>query len=196
MFPFSPRALVFAAFLTGAAPAVAATFSFDALAPTNGATPLSITDSGITASFTSPSGAGAFFAEDGTAFTTLGSSALANNNFAREELDISFSRSLASILFTFATNDSGAATAVTLVATLKGAKVGSVTMTGAVVASGLPEGVLSLAGVAFDAVQITDTDTRNAGFAIGAVTAQVPEPSTVLVLSAGLIGLGALRRRG
>lgn len=189
------RALVCAAFLIGAAPAVSATFSFDALAPTNGATPFSITDSGVTARFTSPSGAGAFISEDMPPFATLGSSALANDNFTREELDIGFSSNLVGIQLNFATNDSASPTAVTLTATLNGAKVGSVTATGLVAASRLPEGALSLSGLSFNGVQITDSDPANAGFAIGAVSAQVPEPSTFLVLSAGLVGLGALRRR-
>ena len=177
-----------------AAPAGAVTLTFDAAAPTNSPTPFSITQSGLTATFNSPSGGGAFIAEDGSAFSTLGNSVLADDNFTPEELDISFSQSLTRIAFAFATNDSGSPTALTLTATRNGVNVGSVSLTGNIAASGLPEGALSFTNALFDAVQITDTDPSNLGFAIGAVTAQVPEPSTVLLVAAGLIGL-AVRRR-
>ena len=184
-------ALVFFA----ASPASAATFSFDAYAPTNAQVPLSIAANGLTARFSSPAGAGAFIAEDGSAFSTLGSSVLANDNFTPEELDIGFSQTLNRIAFNFATNDNGSPTAVTLTATLNGVRVGDVSVTGMVAASGLPEGTILLTNAAFDAVQITDTTTADAGFAIGAVTAQVPEPSALLVITSALLGLTVLRRR-
>ena len=186
--------LLAAVYVGIATPASAVTFGFDALAPTNAQVPLAITSAGLTARFSSPTGAGAFIAQDGSAFATLGTAVLANDNFAPEELDISFSAGLKSIAFAFATNDGGSPTAVTLTATSRGVRVGSVTVTGALAASGLPEGQLSFTNL-FDAVAITDTDPNNFGFAIGAVTAQVPEPASLVLVATGLVGLAARRRR-
>jgi hypothetical protein len=181
--------------LSAASPALATTFSFDAYAPTNATNPLSVTADGLTASFNSPSGAGAFIAEDGSAFSTLGSSVLADDNFAPEELDIGFSQNVAAASFAFATNDSGAATAVTLTALLNGTVIGSVSSAGVIAASGLPEGVLSISAAGFNALQVTDSNPGNEGFAISAVTVSVPEPPTLLLVAAGVLTLIFLRRR-
>lgn len=190
---FIVRALVGALILGCSTPAGAAVFGFDGAAATNAQVPLAITTGGSTATFSSPTGAGAFIAEDGSAFGTLGSSVLANDNFTPEELDIGFSQVFSVISFRFATNDSGAPTAVTLTQTLDGQVVGTATSLGTVAASGIPEGGFNLAGTRFNGVRITDTAAGNAGFAIGAVS--VPEPSMLPVTLAGLLGLTMLRRR-
>ena len=179
--------------LAAAAPAHAAVFDFTDLAPTNGATPLAITDAGITATFTSPAGGGAFTAEE-SVFATLGAAVLANNNFAPEELDIGFSTSVQAISFAFATEDFGTATTLTLQAWLNGQSVGTSVAIGTLAASGFPEGVLSFGGVRFDSVSISDAGAP--GFAIGAVNASVPEPASAALLAAALLGLAGARRRG
>jgi hypothetical protein len=185
------RWLIIALALTAAPAARASTFDFGPYAPTNAGVPLSIADGGLTANFSSPSGAGAFIAEDGSAFSTLGAAALADDNFAPDELDIAFSAAVRGVAFAFATNDPGAPTALTLTAYNAGAVVGSATVTGAIAASGLPEGEISFIGQPFTSVAITDPDSS--GFAVGAVSASVPEPASIAAFGAGLLGL--LRRR-
>nr|WP_294551436.1 PEP-CTERM sorting domain-containing protein [uncultured Rhodopila sp.] len=179
--------------VTAATAARATTFDFGPYAPTNGTVPLVITNDGLTATFSSPSGPQSFIAEDGSAFSTLGSSVLADDNFVPEELDVSFGAPVRSVWLAFATNDFGSPSTMTLTV-LDGATVaGTVSAIGAIANSGLPEGVLGFSGGPFTSIALTDPES--AGFAIGQFSASVPEPASLAILAAGLIGIAALRRR-
>jgi hypothetical protein len=179
--------------VTAASAVRAATFDFGPYAPTNATVPLVITSDGLTATFSSPSGLQAFIAEDGSAFSTLGSSVLANDNFAPEELDVSFGAPVSSVWLAFATGDFGAPSTLTLTALNGATEVGSVSAAGAIAGSGLPEGVLTFSGEWFTSIALTDPNSP--GFAIGQFSASVPEPASLALFTSGLIGIAALRRR-
>jgi hypothetical protein len=165
-------------------------YTFDALA---GGTTTTFTDTsdGVTATFSSPDGA--VFFVTGSFFASLTGNVLFDVDAAQHALDVEFSSPESFVSLLFALNGADTAT-LTLEAFLGGTLVGSVTTGGAVpIGFGFPEGAISFSGAIFDAIRLTSTA---ADFAIDdvALTA-VPEPATVLLLTAGLAGAAFRRRR-
>lgn len=175
-----------------AGPLSAQTYDFESTA-LNTPTPLSITSGGVTATFSSPAGPGAFVVLPTFLSPALPGRVLARPLGAAAPLQIAFSTSLGFIGMNFALN--GGPT-LTLDAFLGATLVGSVT-TGSVVPPGFtfPEGTISFGAATFDNVRLTAATE----FAIDNVTvrtaAVVPEPSTWALAATGLVMLGAATRR-
>lgn len=179
-----------------ATPARAQTFDFEST-PADTPTPFSITNGGVTATFTTTSPTGGFSVINGAgAFKTL----TGNFLFAPTSLNplsVAFSRSLSSVSLNFATNG---ATTLGLRAFLGTTLVGTVSAVGAI-PNGffLPEGVLAFGGAMFDNMSIVTSNSLTQ-FAVDNMTVRpsatvVPEPATVALVGAGVAGLAAAARR-
>lgn len=176
------------------APAGAATFTFDTLA-VDVPIPFSLTDAGLTADFSSPSGP--VFSISDSFFSTLTGRLLIDADEPFHALHIVFSQPLSNVSLRFALNGSEADTFLleAFSGGLGGASRGSATASGTTPPGFVfPEGVISLTNAAgFDTIRLTSS----AGdFAIDDVnaTAAVPEPFTAALMSGGL-ALLAIRRR-
>jgi hypothetical protein len=176
-----------------AAPAAAQTYNFDAIAEGT-ATPLSITNGGVTATFSSPADPGAFEVLTNDGFF---SPALSGNVLYRpagaSDLRIGFSETLGALSLVFASNF---APSVTLQAFFGATLVGSVSAAGtAPPGFAFPEGTLSLSGLTFDNVRVSAATE----FAIDNVVVRpaqvIPEPATVALVGAGVVALGGLAGR-
>jgi len=174
-----------------AAPASADTITFESV-PLGTAVPFSSTAGSTTATFSSPDGAvfivGPF---------VLGGNFLYDNDPALHRLDILFDQTISSVSLRFALNAQNSTQTFMLEAWSGASMVGSASATGLIPLGGiLPEGIISFdsSGTMFDSVRLTSTAVD---FAIDdvSVRAAVPDAgSTLLLLSAGLIGLRAWRR--
>ncbi len=181
-----------------------ATFDFSSL-PFGDSTPFSLTNNGLTASFSSPGDPGGF--EIFSSFFETISGVLLSPGPAGKSgipLNIDFSQSVNSISLQFALEATTIppTTTLDLSATLGGSPAGGTSATGTVPpppSGGNPEGVLNFSGL-FNSV---DLSTVAPNFAIGQIvvnysTAAVPEPSSLLmssVLGVALLGGALLRRR-
>lgn len=170
----------------GSASATVATYNFDAQAVGN-STPFSITDNGVTASFSSPADPGGFTIS-GSFFSTLTGNVLLSPGPAGANdipLDIAFSQPIASISLLFALN--GPPANPFDLATNAG---GSSSATGTIPAGfNFPEGPLSFSGAPFTAVALDTTAFNFAVDDIVVTTAAVPEPSSWGLVLAGLAAL-------
>jgi hypothetical protein len=180
-------AAVAAIALTSAAPAFAASAFYDFEAQGGNATPLSITDNGLTATFSSPSDPGQFVIgnADGLA---AGLSGNALTETTGGSLDIAFSAPIGALSFNFALIDLlglGGSDTLTLTTNTGATVTESSSLSGLL----FPSGFLSYTGPDFSSVEITSTYA----FAIDNVS--VPEPATLGMLGVGLAGLLASRRR-
>lgn len=132
------------------------------------------------------------FAADVSNFATLGPIDITDFNFSGSPLTIGFSAPVGSFTASFATFDSGGASALSLVASLRGAIVGGAVATGAVPSLYVfPEGTIGFSATPFD--QIVLSDAQASAFAIGNL--DVPEPASLLLLLAGLVCLATVRTR-
>lgn len=171
-----------------------ATFNFDS-DPIGEATPFSDTNNGLTAAFSSPADPGGF-AVAASFFTTLTGNVLLDpgpSGASNIALDIAFSASASSLSMLFATDGSGT---FVLDAYENGTLVGSASGVGVVQASGFPEGTITFNGATFNSIVLTSPSTPY--FAIDDVsvtTGVVPEPSCLLLMGGGLLGLGSLLSR-
>ncbi len=150
-----------------------------------------ITSGGITATFTSPAGNG-FVVQNTAGLFTFSPALYDNNSFSTDSLTISFSQPISgAITIPFAIQDAyGINGPDTLSVTTN---VGQSLTFGATpdgLALGEPEGVVSFAPAAGTT---SLTLSSPIAFAIGNVT--VPEPVSMGILGAGLLGFAASRRR-
>lgn len=163
----------------------------------NETTTFSLTNSGVTATFSSPTASTQFMTTTGSAGFTgymLYDSGVAPN--ANIPLDIALSTTISSLSFYYMTDGSGT---ITMEAYNGGSLVESVTNSGAIPAGQTyPQGFISLSGARFDSVVVTSTAIAFAlvnGDTSPGVGPSVPEPATLGLLAFGVIGLVAARRR-
>jgi hypothetical protein len=173
--------------------AAAATYDFEA--QLGSSTPFSITNNGVTATFTSPADPGGFIVVP-TFLSTLPGNTLADGPAGLSDipLDIAFSEPIASISLLFALDTSDA----TIPLNLTTNSGGSTSAAGSLQPSGLVEGSLSFSGTAFTSIELSTTAPDFAVDDITVTTSEVtptPEPGTWSLLVAGLGGLAAVRRR-
>ncbi len=173
-------------------------FNFDA--DTVGtATSFTDTNNGISATFSSPSGPGAFSVQQ-SFFETLTGNVLGSpgpgfqNN---PSLDIAFNTNLSAITLVFATSDFFTPSPLTLSAYEGNTLVGSDSLAGMFLPGfTFPEGEIAFSGAKFNSVVLS---TPAPNFAIDNVTvaAATPEPASEFLLGLGLVALSmpAIRRR-
>jgi hypothetical protein len=182
------------------APAGAATFTFETT-PYSTRTPLSITDSGLVADFSSPDVI-SFFVSN-SFFSTLTGNILLDVDPATHQLDILFSQAVSSISLRFALN--GDATSSLQLAAFSGATSrGTASATGSIPDGFFfPEGTISFANaLGFNALRLTSTgedfaiDDLNATVRASQVVPDIgaPEPVSTGLVFFGLAALVARRR--
>jgi hypothetical protein len=168
-----------------------ATFDFSTL-PDGKATPFSMTDNGVTASFSSPTGDPGGFQVGKPAVFSFTDKTLFDpgpSGKSRIPLDIAFSKQVQSISMKFATAGPGL---FELFAYNGSTPAGSTSASGSIPPGfGFPEGTLSFSGL-FDKVALESPSTPFFAVADIVVTfgsvPTVPEPSSFLL--AGTLGLG------
>src|SRR5215471_12195237 len=178
------KLLIGFALLVGTACSVSANSIFiTGEVPFGTATPFSVANNGITASFSSPADPGGF--QTLATFFSLGPEVVIDPGPAGASfiaLDILFSAPITSISMDFATDGSGP---LNLVALLGLGAVGATSATGTIPAGfAFPEGTISFSGLVFDGVRLNSIADPN--FAIGNVSvvpAAVPEPSSWVLLA-------------
>jgi hypothetical protein len=174
-------------------PALAQTWTFDDLAHLT-PTPFSQAQGGITASFSTLSGPQVFGINNPVlGLTTFSGGALGSPTSTSPDLRIGFSQSVSSISFLFALDTNDPSVALTLSTFLGVNPVSSTNYFGSLLASGFVEGSASSSGSLFDVVVISSTAPNLAIDNLSVST--VPEPTTMLLLGAGLAGIAVVRRR-
>jgi hypothetical protein len=163
--------------------------------PPGTTTPFSETDNGLTATFTSPADPGGF--EIGPSFFSFGPQILVDPgpaNGSNIPLDIAFSAPQYSVTMSFGLD--GAPGPFVLDAYLNGVLVGTVSTMG-VIPNGysLPEGTISFSGTDFNSLVLTSPTTPYFAIANIDAAAPAPEPSSLLLLGSGLLGIGGVLRR-
>ncbi len=159
-----------------------------------GATPtFSITSGGVTATYTSPAGNG-FAVQDTTGLLTFNTALLDSNFFGTDPLTISFSTPISgTILIPFAVLDSYSRTDSLTVTANTGQTTGFLASPDGL-ALGEPEAIARLSLTApITSVTLSGTNA----FAIGDVStvAATPEPTSIVLLATGLVGIVLRRRR-
>jgi hypothetical protein len=165
--------------------AQAASFNFESV-PLGTTTPFSVTNGGVTASFSSPDGA-VFFVGN-SFFSTLTGHVLLDADAPLHTLIVTFDQPINAGSVRFAVNGDVAST-LTMQLFLGAAPVLSLTASGIIPpAFSFPEGSLAYSGPLGDNLRFTSTAVN---FAIDdlevTAAAAVPEPSTLGLLGSGLI---------
>jgi hypothetical protein len=177
--------------LTMAIPAYSstiATFNFDS-DPIGEPTPFSDTNHGLTATFSSPADPGGF-AVNPSFFTTLTGNVLLDpgpSGASGIPLDIAFSANATSVSMLFATDGSGT---FFLNAYENGTLVGSASAVGVLEPSGFPEGTITFNGATFNSIALTSLSTLYLAIDdVSVATGVVPEPSCLVLMVIGFLGL-------
>jgi plastocyanin len=182
--------------LAAAAPAAAQTYNFDLGGGYFDTTPSTITaPAGYTVTFTSTDasgdggGSGFYIGPNNGLFSTLGSQILVDPSTGGDTLTLTFSSAITGLAFNFGLEDIlGLNGDDTLTVT-----AGSYTQT---YGSSIPNGDLFPQGsVAFNDPNAFTTVTISATEAFDIGLTDVPEPASLGMLGAGLVGLVAARRR-
>jgi hypothetical protein len=171
----------------------AATIDFESLAPGT-FDPFSVTADGVTVGFDSL----APFFVGNSFFSTLTGRVLlsADGDSSFAPLNLSFSEPIASISLDFALNGPAATSFFGVTAFLGASPVGAAAFFGAIPAGfGFPEGSASFSGSPFDSLVLTSNALDFAVDDINFDIAAVPEPTSILLLGTGGLGLLAKMRR-
>jgi hypothetical protein len=194
---FLCSAFAFMILVSGSAFADALTvFNFETSLP-GAVVPLDITNGGITASFSSTGGVGAFNVTPGFFFNDpIQGNVLGDFDPVAHALDIRFNQSMRFLTLDFALDNLGGPQGSLAVdAFLRGNLVGHTVALAAVPLGGFFEqGTLAfgIGGVEFDSVRLTSTREN---FAIDNVAVALPLPSTLLLMAVGAVTLGLQFRR-
>lgn len=185
-------ATVAALSVTSAAHAVV----FDLGTANNATPPFSISSGGQTVTFSSQAGNG-FQVQNSAGLVSFPYILLDNSFYAPSTLTISFSTPVVgAVTIPFAISDAFSDGPDTLTATGNDGTVRSFVGTPDNLALSEPEGVITFATTKpLTSLTLSATDPTGAAVPFGIGNVSVPEPVSITLLGAGLLGLGALRRR-
>ena len=170
----------------------ASVFDFESV-PAGTTTPFSITEDGITASFSSP-GTNDFFVTPGF-FSTLTGNTLLVADPGPDALFINLSQPVTDLSLRFALNAPPSAE-IMVQAMLGSDVIGSASATGTIPPMFIfPEGVLTFSAGQFDSLTISSAANDFAVDDIAVTTSAIPEPGSLLLTAFGLAGVLALASR-
>lgn len=175
--------------VVAATPAAAALFAFDNYL--NKLTDLSITSGGLTATFSSSSGPGTFAVAQPVGLYSFPVALGDYGNFQGDPLTITFSDPVMDrLLIPFGIEEAFATVPATLVVRANTGQTVTFTTAFNNLISGAPEGVAT-----FTPTSPISSVMLMSSIAYAIASVDLPEPMSVVLLGAGLVGLAGLRRR-